>query len=292
MSKLLRKDYRRCFIAAPFGLDLGVIPELLSRRGISWEWGKAEESERLDSKKIIEVVDFVIVVLNGTKSDYRCVLEAGVAVGLSKPIFLIQTKTRTLPLELGGASYVKSSLLNRDALSFHLDLFLSTPDSLPSKSDLGLINVKKQPRTENVLRKESHSLESQLEQRVYEAVLSAGGYAISQPKSEIAEKYRPDLLAWLGNLDSELLDPVVIEVKGQVDTKRAFMVDEQLLKFMQLAHLKMALVLTESPPPKREQQLSPNVLWFTISEFEKLVASGKFGEYVRATRNRIAHGVR
>lgn len=293
MSNQSQRHYQRCFISAPFGVELGSLPKLLGERGISWEWAKDEGGETQNVETGLENADFIIVVLNGTKADYRGIFDAGIAIGLHKPIFLIQTKSRVLPIDFRWFSNVKASLSNHDALSFHLDLFLAAPHVTPNSTVSvpwppmhGLPLVPSKPR------ESKQHFASELERRVYQAVISAGGNAISEPRSTSDAKYRPDFLAWLGNLDADMLDPVVIEVKGHAAPNEAQRLEERLLGFMQTARVRMALVLTREPPPQRDQQLSPNVLWLTIDEFEKLTSSAQLGNYVRNARNRIAHGAR
>src|SRR5690606_15691485 len=91
--------YQRCFISAPFGLTLGVLLELLAQRGILCDWPKESLREDQDALTGIAAADFSLVVLNGTVADYRGVYEAGIAVGLCKPVLLIQGKARPLPLD-------------------------------------------------------------------------------------------------------------------------------------------------------------------------------------------------
>lgn len=292
MPELLRNPYKRCFISAPFGLDLGVLPRVLGNRGISWEWTKEQTLGSQDSRLGIAAADFVLVIMNGTKGDYRGAFDVGIAVGLLKPILLIQVKGRALPLDYRRFTTVKISLLNEDALNFHLELFLASPPVLPQAAE---VELPRQEQFSSTLRehRSHYSGNSDLERRIYNSVIAAGGTAIPQPNIDSKSKFRPDFLVWLGKLDSEFLDPVVVEVKRTVfDGSSARKLEEQLLNFMQTARFGMALVLTATPPPERQQQLSPNVLWLTIDEFEKLLGSEQLGSYVRDTRNRITHGSR
>ena len=110
MSDEASNNYHRCFISAPIGLELGVLPELLVERGISWEWAKDDTIESQGPTSRIAAADFVLIVLNGTRADYRGVFDAGVAVGLGKPILLIQTRARGLPLDLRRFTTVKVGL--------------------------------------------------------------------------------------------------------------------------------------------------------------------------------------
>ncbi|HEX7913047.1 MAG TPA: restriction endonuclease [Paraburkholderia sp.] len=118
MSNQFQQRYQRCFISAPFGVELGSLPELLEERGISWEWAKDEAGETQNAETGLANADFIIVVLNGTRADYRGIFDAGIAIGLRKPILLIQTKSRVLPIDFRWFSTVKTSLSNHDALPF------------------------------------------------------------------------------------------------------------------------------------------------------------------------------
>jgi len=291
MSSAPDRHLQQCFISAPFGLALGVLPELLAKRGVSWEWAKDATLQGQDAKMGIAAADFLLVVLNGTRADYRGAFDAGVAVGLGKPVLLIQTNARMLPLDFRSFTTVKASLSNRDALNFHLDLFLATPTSALRPADREVRGSLEQTPIPSKPDQSQIPFKSALELRAYEAIVAAGGSAIYEPRTDSEVRFRPDLLAWLGHLDAELLDPVVIEVKHRAEPITARRLEEQLLGFMHGARVRTALVVTVMPPPPREQQASPNVLWLTIDEFERLAQTGHLGVFVREMRNRILHGV-
>ena len=280
--------YHRCFISAPVGLDLGALPQLLIDHGISWEWSKDENLSEQNPAARIAAADFTLIVLNGTRADYRGVFDAGMATGLRKPVLLIQSKTRTLPIDLRQFTVVKASLANREALKFHLDLFLATPTTSKDRAVVTQVST----RAITPARAYASSSGNALEQRVYDAVVAAGGSAVSEPTTTSEGRYRPDLLAWMGAVDAELLDPVAIEIKGRVDLVDASRIEDRLLGFMTSARVKSGFILTASAVPVREQQLSSNVLWLTIAEFERLARDGRLGSFVRETRNRIMHGMR
>jgi hypothetical protein len=283
--------YQRCYISAPAGLELGVLPELLSSRGVAWEWAEAHPYEVTDAIGAIQSADFAIVVLNGTIADYRAVFDAGIALALGKRLLIVQAYSRPLPIDLRKATIVKAGLSNREALSFHLDMFLASPPS--SQSFIGSDRKPVEPLAQMPSAKDERLLfTSELERRAYDAVISAGGSAVVEPTHGSDSRFRPDLLAWLGNIDAELLDPVVIEVRTRADANSARQLEKQLLSFMQSTRVRTALVLTADIPPERDQQLSASVLWLTISKFEELTRTGGLGPHVRDNRNRILHGAR
>lgn len=287
MSQPLQSYYRRCFISAPFGLELSSLTDLLAERAISWEWAKDANLDTHDPSAGITASDFALIVLNGTRADYRGAFDAGVAIGLGKPVLLIQTRSRPLPLDYRRFTTVKVSLSDSDALAFHLDLFLASPPFVPSAERP---TPPREHSPSHGQRRDPGVFESDLERRAYDAVVAAGGTATAEPRLDPEAKFRPDLLAWLGHLDADLLDPTVIEVRHHADPKTMGRLEERLLTFMQGARARTALVLTTTPAPRRQQRASPNILWLTIDEFEALARSAKLGEFVRRARNRIVHG--
>lgn len=289
MPEISDRQYQRCFISAPVGLALGVLPELLAERGITWQWAKDATPEQNDASVGIATADFALVVLNGTKADYRGAFDSGIAVGLGKPVLLIQTKALSVPIDFRQFTTVKASLSNNEALKFHLDLFLATPPAPQRSVNTARFAGDHLPRQTKSSDMRA-SLHSELERRAYDAIASAGGTVISEPRLVRDNRFRPDLLAWLGHLDAELLDPVVIEVRNRAEPDTARRLEEQLLKFMQSARIRTALVVTAMPLSPRLHQVSPNVIWLTIDKFETLAHSGRLGVFVRETRNRLLHG--
>jgi hypothetical protein len=290
LSPWIKTPLKRCFIAAPAGLNLKALPDVLSEKDISWEWARDLAAPLLDPVEAIRAADFLIGIFNGTRGDYNVFYEVGIAVGLNKPIFLITNK-RLLPLDLNQFPANKIPLTAREALALHLDIFLRTPkreivrseeQPIPPISPPAELPSSKLPRRGY----------SALERRAYQVIEMCGGRAVAHPDTSSNIKYRPDLLAWLGNQDAELLDPTIIEIKARVDPKDARRLEERLLAFMQSAGIRTGFVLTAGTPAQPKPRLSPYVFWLSLDEFEKLVRDSQLGAYVRDTRNRAMHGLR
>jgi len=87
------REFKSCFISAPFGVNLGALTRVLDRAEIQWEWARSnlDLSERLpgDLRKIIRGVDFVIGVILGGLGTDNIMFEVGLAVGMGRPVLLI-----------------------------------------------------------------------------------------------------------------------------------------------------------------------------------------------------------
>src|SRR5262245_58926653 len=113
-SKALR-SLKKCFLAAPPGMDLHALPEILADKQISWEWARDDRDRLLSPAEAIHGADFLVAVLVGTRNDYQIFYEIGIAVGMDKPVFLI-ARGRHIPLDLSRFPIARVPLSNRNAL--------------------------------------------------------------------------------------------------------------------------------------------------------------------------------
>ncbi|ANW33560.1 nucleoside 2-deoxyribosyltransferase [Ketogulonicigenium vulgare] len=286
-------SFSSCFISAPAGMNLGLLPEILGARGIGWEWAKASTSELANPYAAIRHADFFIGVLNGTRADYRVIHEVGVAAALAKPVLLIMSPLRKLPVDLRQFTIAHVKLTDERALRFHIDAFLSAPhrnvfeERSPTSS-----SAPEPPSIPATQRARPATPDSRLEQEVFDLIQQAGGSAVVQPESAAPERYRPDLLVWLSSQEPELLDPAVIEVKGRVERGSIRSIEERLLGFMGTSGVRTGLVITSETVPERSQPAWPTIFWLDLQTFRDLLQSSRLGSYLRESRNRAVHGVR
>lgn len=64
MFKEPPRRFHRCYISAPFGIDLGSLPSLLGQRQIAWNWAAADVPSELGCARGIERCDFVVADLD------------------------------------------------------------------------------------------------------------------------------------------------------------------------------------------------------------------------------------
>ncbi len=284
------REYRRCYISAPFGIDLGVLTFLLADRAIAWNWATTDASRDLRPAKAIEQCDFLIAIFDGSRNDYRVMYETGIAEGLRKPVLALAINKRVNPAIQSLFLVAKVGLKEKSTLGFQLDAFLATPhEDIFKESHIG------SPRQNSVLpQSESPATLSEpgynLEKQVFDAIQLAGGSVIAESAHQDA-KLRPDLLIWLAAQDPQFLDPAVVEIKRQASPSLARKVEEQLLQFMSVSGIRAGFLLTESEPPLSFRFKSPNIFWLSVDHFVALTTDGRLGWHVRNLRNRAAHGL-
>ena len=285
------RQYHRCYISAPFGIDLGALPLLLGERAIAWNWAAAAEPGEMKPAIGIERCDFLIAIFDGSRSDYRVMYEIGIAEGLRKPVLAFATSKRVNSTVHSMILVAEVGLKEKSTLGFQLDAFLAKPHE--DIFERGHFNPPKQrsalPKSEFPPSRVPE-LHSNLERRVFDAVQLAGGSAIVEPSNQDAN-LRPDLLIWLAAQEAQLLDPAVIEIKREASPSVARKVEDQLLQFMSVSGIKSGFLLTEREPPPSFRFKSLNLFWLSVDHFVALTTDGRLGWYMRDLRNRAAHGL-
>jgi hypothetical protein len=295
---------KSCFISAPFGANLGRLPNVLDQAGIHWEWAKSHDvaySERLpgDLRKIIRNVDFLLAVLFDTPADANTMFEVGVAVGVGKPVFLVLAAEGPLPFTLQSFQHVRVPLNDEKILAFHLDLLIRSiergfryPVSLGQKRGGSRIGFGK-PVVHG--RRPSDELEAE----VVDLIEDAGGRVLLQPnRAEGAEtKFAPDILFWLPTPDAELLNPAVLEFKSYpLSRSKLNELEQQLFAFLQNTGVRTGLIIGRAveakPPVGFGGSPALNVFFLDYDKFRQLLKSGQLANHLRHERNRAAHGLR
>lgn len=293
LTSLKKPNVSSCFVSAPAGMDLGSLSASLSTRDISWEWAKVAVADIDNAYAAIRRADVFIGVLNGSRADYRVIHETGVAAALEKPILLIMSPRRKLPVDLRHFSVAHVKLTDDRALGFHLDAFLAAPRRSVFEGRASVSSpVPVPPSVPPPTHRRSDTPKSDMEREIFDLIQRSGGSAIAQPETGESVRYRPDLLIWLGSQEPELLDPAVIEVKERVDPSSVRSVEERLLGFMNTTGVRTALVITPNPILERAQPLWPTIFWLDLPTFRELLLSSRLGPHLRELRNRAMHGVR
>jgi hypothetical protein len=293
LTGLKKHNVSSCFVSAPAGMDLGRLPDFLSTRGISWEWAKAAAADVANTYEAIRRADVFIGVLNGSRADYRVIHETGVAAALEKPILLIMSPRRRLPVDLSHFSVAHIKLTDIRALGFHLDAFLAAPRRNVFEGRASVASLVPEPPSVSApTRRRPDTPQSSLEREIFDLIQRTGGSVVAQPEMDQSVRYRPDLLIWLGSQEPELLDPAVIEVKGRDDPRSIRSIEEQLLGFMNTTGVRTGLIITSERVAERAQPTWPTIFWLDLPTFRELLESSRLGPYLRELRNRAMHGVR
>jgi hypothetical protein len=281
---------KTCYLSKPPSRSAGVLIDIIKSN--EFKLSADLESENVDFyPQNIKQSDVFIGVLNGTRSDYRILHEAGIALGLEKPVALIVNPERDLAFDLLGCTVIRARLNERHALDIHLSAFLAAPRE-------SVFTLKREKLTSSAPQSDRFALRSYsspnfnsaAEHAVYSILASVNVHVISQPNRDMNSEYRPDFIAKIRDSDGYREGMLAIEVKGAVSEARAIDVEEKLYKFLMASGLKTGLIIAPTATSAASSYRSGSIFWLTISEFARLVGRGELGKHLRSERNRLMHG--
>jgi len=299
---MLESKFRSCYIAAPFGVDISGLTQALDRRQVDWRWAdsrKYQTSAALgDIRHTIRGVDVVLAVFPGPNwtGEANVVFEAGLAVGIGKPVIAVSSGPRTQPtlFDLSAVPTIYSESPSFTDIDFQLDIFLGSiqrpywPRSRPTPH---YIENLKAWRHRPVSRAE---FSSAFEYRVVSLLEPfcdqiEAGLAVATP----TQGYQADALAWIRGLEFGSPNlPVLVEVKEQAAPSRDAALVRQMADNLERLGLIYALcVVRGSREPKCiAAPLFGFIYLFGSDEFELFAQRGSLVDELVLLRNRAAHG--
>jgi hypothetical protein len=285
---------KRCFITAPYGLNLSALQRALEEHGVDWEWAKqptAGTSLIESISKAIRNADFLLAVSSDSGLSPNSFLEIGYALGSEIPVVLLTTESLEAPIDLATLRHLKTDLKDSKLLSFQVQLLLSSLEQPKGKR----VSVKSSTLRQTKSRKLSpQEYASSLEEAVATAVIKAGG-RVTLPERGSKGQARADFLMWFPEIDKEFFNPAAIEVKTKIDLANIADTHARFGQFVMSSGFGCGLIVSGAEiPSKQLPQLAPfpNVFIISRDNFEDALHSHTLGVWVRYERNRIVHGVR
>ncbi len=289
----------RGFVSAPAGTDLSQLLEALEENNIHiLDPAKFAPGAVKITDKIIDGIshaDLVIAVLGRATSSGNVLFELGCASALGKTTLVIVPEGYEIPSDIKDLVYIRTTPNNREAVSFALEQILNAPEQETSQKARLLDKSKPLGSLADDLLKRLESLgETPFERNVEDIVremLEASGVATRmQPKySEI----RFDFAVWIDELEPYFGNPILIEVKRQLNTARqAKYVVEQLLHYMSLSNVMTVIIFAAQISSEAMKVASsyPNLYFFDLHEFLKRLRQESLGQIIRNERNARVHG--
>ena len=283
----------RLYVSAPSDLDLRPLLDGLKRRGTE-PYVLSDVAplgaEILQSLRLaIERADRVLVVVGDAPSP-NPMFEAGLALGLGKPVLIIAAPGATVPADLAGQVIVRTRPDDLDAINFALD---QVQQRVP-------VDTRRTPRPSG--RPLGAEVANRLLARLSEAglteaaavtvlaeALEASGVTSAASTGRDA---RFDLGVWSDDLEAIGGNPLLVEVKRSFTPGAV----EQVLHYL-VAHptARLGLVVYLEPTAgegSREalDQTRYPVLIISLRELLRRMASASFAEVIRDMRNWSVHG--
>lgn len=286
----------RLYVSAPSDLDLRPLLDGLKRR-------RAEPyvlsdvaplgEEMLQSLRLaIQRADQVLVVLGDVPAP-NPMFEAGLALGLGKPLLIIAAPGAIVPTDLSGQVVVRARPDDLGAINFVLNHVQQRP-TRDNRRAPGLGGRPLGPSVVDVLLARlsaSDNSEASSIRVLIEAIEASGGVAAANTGDAGF-----DLGVWSDDLEAIGGNPLLVAVKRSLVPGA---VEQVLRSLADHPSARLGLVVYLESPPERQplpgteldQAMFP-VLVISLQQLLRRMASASFAEVVRDLRNQSAHGLR
>jgi hypothetical protein len=287
---------QRLYVSAPADLDLRPLLDGLKRRGVE-PYVLSDVAplgaEILQSLRLaIQRADQVLVVLGDAPAP-NPMFEAGLALGLGKPLLIVAAPGATVPANLAGQVIARARPDDLDAINFALDQVQQraprdtrrTPR--PGGRPLGANLV------DRLLARLSASgpTEASSVAVLVEAIEASGSIAVVNTEGDRGF----DLGVWSDDLEAIGGNPLLVEVKRSLVPGA---VDQVLHSLADHPSARLGLVVYLEPPagdqpPSRAElgQTRFPVLVISLQQLLRRMASASFAEVIRDMRSRMVHGL-
>ncbi len=307
-----------CFISAPSGVNTNIIKKILEEKGIEViQLVNEIFIGDLISKKIDQLIsnaDFILAILDETKSNSNVFVEIGMAKALKKKIIIISPPGIILPSHLQDIIIIKANISNTEALEFNVEQalpFLSVTKKRKPKHYVVKITesvqvsdrleIKKQSKT-NPLGPIANELRNELrnitEKNFNQSGIDLVKHVIQKSGIKVVVENRTtkdaDFAVWVNELGSILDNPFLIELKFSIDHQHISNLIDQISSHFQKGKRNWALILFLKGPAEielDEKVRSSTILFLQIEKFLKLLEQKSFGEIILQLRNNRVHGV-
>jgi hypothetical protein len=280
-----------CFVSAPAGVDLKTLSAEL--RAVGLRPYQLEDVARLGNslaegvKSAIARADLVVAALPKSREYANVLFEAGIAVGLEKPIVLIAEPGTKVPSDLSMALIIKAHLTDAEAIRFALESMprrrtAAVRSGKPTGHPLGRYADELLGRLSDQLSDKTFTEHAAIE--LLRSAIDASGAIAVRDNTNLGF----DLGVWADDLESIGANPLVIEYKANRDFINTTFEEHRRRN----ARLALFVYLNDSSgqkPAKTGIGEFP-LLAISLTSLLSAMRSQSFAEVVRHLRNLAAHG--
>lgn len=296
----------RAYLSYKFGDDITVVRNLLIENNVDIfdsitdiQYGNSLQQT---IKNAIKGCDFLVFIYS--KDNPYIAFEAGLAVGTNKPIFSVLAggKEDTFLMD---STYVHAYPNEHEKIKFSLELFLSkiktqkstkfpvkiSPhkfygggEAIPIKSYFDVVE-----RYNSIQDKSGSNLEIFLQDifKAYHVNI------VKNSNNNYRDKWAPDFSIWSDELTSLLSNPIIIEIKVEINRLNIESLVSNLDYISNNRPTNSALILYDRLSNIEQQDLpnTPNQLFISIPYLVNELQSHGFASSIKRIRNFIIHNI-
>jgi len=290
---------RRCFIAANPATNLDTIRAILAERGIestaSYErpWIGARPLDTVMA--LIEDSDLMIAVLDDPSTNANLLIEVGYGLARDKKIMVILPRdNRSVPSDLVSTLYIRANPTDVEAITYNLDALLAGPAPkrrpyIPDKVETHPIGATADELLERLSETLQNADGTSLEGIVTDAMRASGVSMITSTSERRSLDGGFDLGIWSDDLESSVSNPLLIDLKLRIASRRDMnVVRDQVASFARARSVDWALILYGEGPPNWDDdvELAPPVLIYRIADLLERLRTESFAVVVSSLRDR------
>jgi hypothetical protein len=291
---------KTCFISAPFGVNLNILNKVLISKGIkpiftfqSFPIGLSIQRELIDA---IKRSDLVIGVIGKDYLNDNTYFELGYAFALDKRTIIVKSPEVKLATDLSGFQYIQASVNDETALSFAFDQILAASFKKKAASKKQFTKSKPLgPKADDLIKRldvgGGQISELELQNISIDLFRESGITLITQSRQK---DWIVDFAIWVDELDSALGNPILVEIKRNLQNKSQInSITDRLKLIMEKSNSRSTLVLYHESNVRKLADIPsvPTILFIEIRELLQKLEYNSFGDIILRLRNRIAHGV-
>lgn len=287
-----------CYVSSPQLVDTGPLRNLLADLGVQAiavdTLPTAGEALAPLLRDWLRQASFVLAVLPHGSSP-NVYLEIGLALGLSRPLFLLVDGDGELPFALQRLPSLRASFDDVETIRFHLEAFIANLRQQGAKAAAAIaarpmrfygggeaIPVDRVPAPPSF---------SKAEREVGRLLGEVATQVTASAR--VGDRFEADFLAWLPDPEIGQGGPILIEVKASAMEPFPAKAEQQVLAALKSAHLRAGIIVSGHSGHALTGKLIGGVILYAISfnGLRDAIENATFLDDLRRTRNRLFHGV-
>lgn len=288
----------KAFLSYNFSDNISPITSLLTRQGVDVFDSRNDiqygTSFQKAIKNAIAECDFLLLIYSSENPNIA--FEAGIAVSSNKPIFSIISEKKNDPDFLFDSTYVHALPNEIEKIEFNLKIFLDKIK--PKKSSTTIkkhtyygggepnhyLDIYNKYININVKSERNYEL-------LFKDIFEIYKLSVIQNKFDSKSDFYTDFCIWSDKLSNIIGNPILIEIKKEINSKILESVTENITKLISNNSAESCLVFYDTLKEINKKDL-PNTskyLFIQISDFIEKLNDGDFNDSIRKIRNEIVH---
>lgn len=284
----------RAFISHSVDTNISPLIEVLQDTGFDPVfWKQSEFSGRtfLEQTTILLDKTDLFILIADENSSHQIFLEAGIAIGLRKPVLIVGGVN--IPSDLAGVMQIGASVNDRLALRFQLkSVFDNWKEFAYSEKHITESKVHRRASKSTL---SPVLVNSELERRIYNSLMESFEIenVVSQGNIPNQRDFVPDLAFGISGSEFFHDGLMIAEVKNQANFATQKQATTQLQKYCEKAKAVAGLLVLGNDNSNEISvlSLSPLVFKLSIECLESLLTSNEFLHALRHARNKYVHSV-